>query len=144
PLLAFFALASVFAGLDVDLLFETLANASWWFVLVGLILSQLPRLAQTMSAMGATPLPIPVSRLYFLQIPQSYIALSIPGGAARIALNTRFFQRHGLATGSALVVGAIDGFTGFLSQMILLALIFTLTSATLNLDLGNVTSSGLV
>lgn len=144
PLLAFFALASVFAGLDVDLLLETLASAAWWFVLVGILISQLPRLSQTMSAMGSSPIPIPASRLYLLQLAQSYIALSIPGGAARIALNTRFFQRHGMATGTALAVGAIDSFTGFLSQMFLLGLVFFLTSATLDLDLGNATSSGLV
>lgn len=144
PFLAFFALASIFAGLDVDLLLDTMADASWWLIIVGLLIGQIPRFSQTMSAIGATPIPIPASRMYLLQLAQSYIALSVPGGAARIALNTRFFQRHGLSTSTALTVGAIDSFTGFLSQMLLLAIILTTTSATLDLDLGEATSLGLV
>lgn len=144
PILAFLALANVFAGLDLDDLAESLADASWWFVVVGLVLAQVPRLFQAVSALGASPIPVPLSRLYLLQLAQSYIALTIPGGAARIALNVRFFQRQGLTSGSALTVGALDSFAGFLAQIILLALIITFTSASLDLDLDSDTTAGLV
>lgn len=111
---------------------------------MGLVLAQVPRLFQAVSALGASPIPVPVGRLYLLQLAQSYIALTIPGGAARIALNVRFFQRQGLTAGSALTVGALDSFAGFLAQVILLSVILTFTSATLDLDLDSDTTSGLV
>lgn len=144
PVLAFLALASIFTGLDLADLAETLAGASWWFIAVGLIVAQLPRLTQTLTVMGASPIAIPMGRLYLLQLAQSYIALTIPGGTARIALNVRFFQRHGLPAGTALVVGAIDGFTGFLSQIVLVLLVLSMTTISLDLDLDTATSSGLV
>lgn len=65
----------------------------------------------------------------------SYVNLAIPSTAARVAVNVRFFQRHGLPAGSAVAIGAIDGFAGFLVQIGLLVGILTLTSATLGLEL---------
>jgi uncharacterized membrane protein YbhN (UPF0104 family) len=143
PILAFFALASLFAGLDIEVLVETLADASWWFVVVGMIVSQLPRFTQALSAMGASPIPVPLGRLFLLQNAQAYLALTVPSSAARIALNLRFFQRHGLSTGTALAVGAIDSFTGFICQMILLLLILVVGSVSVDVDMDTVTSSGL-
>jgi uncharacterized membrane protein YbhN (UPF0104 family) len=144
PLLAFFALASVLAGMDINDLGATLTDASWWFVGVGLLIAQVPRFFQAVSALGAAPIPVPLGRLYGLQLAQSYIALTIPGGAARIAMNIRFFQRHGLAPGSALAVGAMDSLGGFLGQMILLGLILLFSEASLDLDLDSSTTDGLI
>lgn len=143
PVLAFLALASIVAGLDFDSLRSTLQGASWLFIGVGFIIAQLPRLTQSLTALGASPLPIPLGRLYKLQLAQSYIGVSIPGAPARVALNMRFFQRQGLPSGAALAVGAIDSLTGFISQLILLAVIFSVTSMTLDLDLGSGAPSGI-
>lgn len=142
PVLAFFALASVIAGLDLDLLGATLAEATWWVVGAAIVVSQLPRFTQALSAMGASPIPIPLKRLYLLQLAQSFVALAIPGAAARIAVNTRFFQRQGLGAGSALAVGALDSFATFLTQMVLLLLILTTTSLTLDLGLDAAAPTG--
>ncbi len=143
PVLAFLALSSVFAGLDLEDLVNALSGASWWFVGVGVLVGQLPRLSQAISAMGASPIPVPLGRLYLLQLAQSFIGLTVPGAAARVAMNVRFFQRHGLTSGSALAVGAIDSFFGFFVQLTLLGAILGLTSATLDLDLEGETSAGL-
>ena len=144
PVLAFLALANVFTGLDLEDLAASLAEASWWFVAAGLVLAQVPRLFQAVSAMGASPIPVPLGRLYILQLAQQFIGLTIPGAAARIAMNIRFFQRHGLPSGAALTVGAVDSVAGFLSQVVLLALVLAFTSVTLDLDLDSDTTSGLV
>ncbi len=144
PVLAFLALANVFTGLNFEDLGTALSGASWWYIGAGLILAQVPRLFQAISALGASPIPVPLGRLYILQLAQQFIALTIPGGAARIAMNVRFFQRHGLPTGSAVTVGAIDSFAGFLSQIALLALVLLFTGASLELDFDSPTTDGLV
>lgn len=144
PVLAFIALANVVTGIDLDDLAASLQDASWWFVAVGFLVSQVPRLFQALSALGASSIPVPLARLYLLQLAQAYIALTIPGAAARIAMNVRFFQRHGLPPGSALAVGALDSFAGFLGQVFLLLMILTFSSATLDLDLDSDTTSGLL
>jgi glycosyltransferase 2 family protein len=144
PVLAFFALASIFAGLDFEALATTLADASWWMVFIGLVIAQFPRFTQAITALGASPNPIPLGPLFRLQLAQTYIALTIPTSAARVALNTRFFQRHGLNTGTALIVGAIDGFSGFVCQVILLILILVLIPTDLEIDFSAATSSGVL
>ncbi len=144
-LVAFFALANAFAGLDLDQLRSQLATAVWWLVVAGFGVAQLTRFAQAFSLMGASPEPLPMRPVYFLQLAQSYLGLAVPSSAARIAVSVRFFQRSGLTTGSALAVGALDGFAGFVVQVVLLVSILVLTPATLELELdGSTPAAGLV
>jgi uncharacterized membrane protein YbhN (UPF0104 family) len=79
--------------------------------------------------------------VYALQLAVSYIALAIPSAAARIAVNVRFFQRHGVSPTAAITVGAIDGVGGFVTQAFLLASLLLLTSASLDLDLARAPDS---
>ncbi len=144
PILAFFAIASIVAGLDFEALGEALTGVTWGFLLVGLVVAQIPRVGQAISALGAAPIPLPLSRLLGLQLAQGYVALTIPGAAARIAMNTRFLQRHGLPPGGALAVGALDSVAGFLVQMTILGLILVFSSLTVDLDLGSDVSSGMI
>lgn len=141
--LAFTALASAVGGLDFDLLGEQLRHASWWFVVVGAVLAQTPRVTSAVSVLGASPVPIPLGPVYALQLATSYIALAIPSTAARVAINIRFFQRHGLRSGAAVAIGALDGISQFVVEAFLLVSILLLTPATLEVGLGNGTPSGL-
>jgi uncharacterized membrane protein YbhN (UPF0104 family) len=78
--------------------------------------------------------------VYALQLAVSYINLAIPGSAARMAINVRFFQRYGVPAGTALAVGALDGFSGFIVQAILFVSLLVFTSASLELDLDSGTA----
>ena len=142
--LAFFALASEFAGLDVADLVDQLRTASWVLVFLGFVIGQLPRLSQAVSTLGAAPIPLPLGTVYALQLAQSYIGLAVPSSAGRVALNVRFFQRHGLSPGAALAIGAIDGFAGLVIQATLLIGLLLLTSVSLDLDLDDAEPGGLV
>jgi uncharacterized membrane protein YbhN (UPF0104 family) len=72
------------------------------------------------------------------------VGLAVPGTAGRVALNIRFFQRHGMAPGSAVAVGALDGFGGFVVQMVVLGglLLFTPASLDIQLDSGTASTAG--
>ena len=100
------------------------------------MVAQLPRLTQAVSTVGAAPVPLPLGPLYALQLAVSYVNLAIPSAAGRIAVNIRFFQRHGVAPGAALAAGALDGFAGFVVQAVVLAGLLLFTPASLDLDLG--------
>jgi uncharacterized membrane protein YbhN (UPF0104 family)/tRNA A-37 threonylcarbamoyl transferase component Bud32 len=137
--LAVFALISGISGLDLQDVQDEVADASWMWIAFGALLVQTPRVAQAVSTLGACPVPLPLGPVYALQLAISYINLAIPSSAARIALNIRFFQRHGVPPGSAVAVGAIDGFAGFVVQIILLTsiLLFSNVSLDLQLDTGS-------
>src|SRR4029079_13988629 len=96
-----------------------------------------------MSTLGAAPIPLPLGPVYALQLSTSYINLAVPTTAGRVALNIRFYQRHGVPPGGAIAAGALDSVCGFLVQMVLLAILLLFTTASLDLDLsGSLGDSG--
>lgn len=135
PAIALFVLVSAASGLDVAELRAALGDASWPLVAVGVVLTQLPRLTQAVSTLGASPVPLPLGPVYALQLAMAYIGLALPSTAARVGVNIRFFQRHGVPPGSALAAGALDGLGGFVVQALILGTILLVGSATLDLDL---------
>jgi uncharacterized protein (TIRG00374 family) len=134
PAAAVLALFSMLTGLDLAELGELLREASWWLLLAGVVLAQAPRLSQAVSTLGAAPVQLPLGPVYALQLAVSYINLAIPSTAGRVAVNIRFFQRHGMAPGTALAAGALDGVSGFVVQAIVLVTIILLTPASLDID----------
>jgi len=135
-LLAVSFLVNQIAGLDLEGVGDELRGATWWLAAVALLVAQAPRLAQTMSTLGAAPDPIPARPVYLLQLAQSYVGLAVPTSAARIAMNVRFFQKLGFSSGAALAMGGIDSFAGFLSEVTLLLGLLLFTPQTLHFDLG--------
>ena len=140
---AFIALAAGLTDIDFNELAEQVRNATWWLVIAAAIIAQLPRLTSAVSVMGASPSPLPLGPVYALQLATSYISLAVPATAARVAVNVRFFQRHGLRAGTALAVGALDGVAQFVVQALLLIGILLLTPVNLHLDLSGAVPSGL-
>lgn len=135
PAVAVIALMSGLAGLDLAELMEQVRDATWWLVALGVVVAQLPRLTQATSTLGASPVPIALGPVYALQLAVSYVNIAIPTSAARIAVNIRFFQRHGVPPGSAMAAGALDGFGGLIVQALLLIGLLVLTPASLDLEL---------
>ena len=143
PLLAVFVLVSALAGFDLEEFVESLQDATWWLVLLGLIVAQLPRIAQAVSTLGAAPIPLPLGPVYALQLAISYVNLAIPTAAARIAVNIRFFQRQGVPPGAAVATGALDGVSGFIVQALLLVSFLLFGSMSLDVDLNDPSSDAL-
>ena len=140
---AFSVIAIAVANMDLANLWEQIIDARWWLVVVGLVLAQTPRPFQAIGSMGASPIPLPLAPMYVLQLALSYIGLAIPGSAARFAVNVRFFQRKGMPAGTAVAASALDSTFWFLVLGGLLGSMLVFTSASLDLDLGASTSSGL-
>ena len=135
PAVAVVALLSAVAGIDVDQLVDALRDASWTVVAAGVVLGQIPRLTQAVSMLGASPVPLPLGPVYALQLAVSYVNLAVPSMAGRIAVNIRFFQRHGVGPGQAVAVGALDGVSGFVVQASLLAVLLLASPVSLDLEL---------
>lgn len=137
PLFALWMLVSSLAGFDWPAFMESLRSASWWLVVIGLVVAQLPRFAQAISTLGASPVALPLGPVYALQLSISYVNLAIPTAAARIAVNIRFFQRQGVPPGAAVATGALDGVSGFIVQAGLLTSLLLFGNFSLGLDIGD-------
>ncbi len=132
---AFLAMARLVGGIDLAAVGDAIAGATWWLVAIGFVLGQVPRFAQAISTMGAAPVSLPLAPVYVLQLAVAYINLVIPGAAARIAVNVRFFQRQGLSRGASVAIGAVDGFGSLVIQVIVLGSLLLFGSASVDVDL---------
>jgi glycosyltransferase 2 family protein len=122
-------------GLDVDELRSSLADASWGWVALAFLVAQLPRLTQAVSTLGSVPAHLPFFPVYVMQLATGYMNLALPSNLARMAVNIRFFQRQGVAPGTAVAAGAIDSFASTAIQAALLGLLLLFSGASLSLGL---------
>ena len=132
--LAVWTILAALGGLDYDQLRESLDGASWWWVAVGFVLAQLPRLTQAVSTLGSVPARLAFRPVYVMQLATGYMNLALPSSLARMAVNIRFFQRQGIPPTAAVTAGAIDSFASTVIQAVMLVLLLLFSSASLNLS----------
>ena len=129
-------LVSSLTDIGLDTIADAISDASLPILVVAFFVSMMPRFANAVALSYLAPTKVPLGRLTVLQLALSFVNLAMPATAARVAVNIRFFQRSGVEPTTAVAIGALDGFTGFLSQMILIGtiLLFGLGSLDLNID----------
>ena len=123
------------AGLDLAELAHALGDATWWVVLLGLVVAQIPPVMQTFSTIGSSSMEHSFGPVYLLQLAQAYVGIAVPTGAARIAMEVRFLQKQGMAAGAALACGAIESLSGFIVEILLIGGLLLFTPQTLHFDL---------
>lgn len=122
-LVVVYALISLFAGVDVSQVVQQLREADYWLLLLALAVSPLAQVGLSFATRGAVLTRLPYLPLLMLQYGIQFIAVVLPATAARVAVEIRFFERFGIASGAAVTMGMIDGASGFVVQVLLLLLI---------------------
>jgi uncharacterized protein (TIRG00374 family) len=140
-LVAGYFLVSSLADIGWDNISAAIKEASLPILFVALLVGQTPRVTQSFSVMAVAPIPLPLSRVTALQFGTTFVNLAMPSTAARVAVNIRFFQRAGSSPGTAVAVGVLDGFAGFVVQVGLMLSIILLGLGSLDLDLSSSSSS---
>ena len=133
--LAAYTIASAASGVDWDEVRTSIADASWAWIVAGLVVAQTPRVAQAISTLGSVPAQLAFGPVYVLQLATGYMNVALPSNLARLAVNIRFFQRQGLSPTVAVASGAIDSFASTAIQAVLLVLLLVFSSASVELDL---------
>jgi uncharacterized membrane protein YbhN (UPF0104 family) len=133
--LAASAVIGFFGGIDFNQLWTYLSDASWGWLILGLIVAQLPRLTQAVATLGSVPVKLPYGPVYAMQLTTSYMNLALPSYVGRLAVNIRFFQRQGLSAAVAVTSGAIDSFAGTIVQAVLLGLLLLFSESSLSVNL---------
>jgi len=133
--LAAYAIISLLGGVDYAEVVDALGEAHAGLLLLALVVGQLPMLAQARSTLGACPRPLPYGPVVLLQVAIGFVSLVLPGTAARVAVNIRFFQKQGIPPVSAMSIGVIDSLAGFAVELTILASVLVLGSGRFELDL---------
>jgi uncharacterized membrane protein YbhN (UPF0104 family) len=118
-----YTLMSAFSGVDFQSVVDALASANFWILLGALIVSPFIQAGFAFSTIGATLKKLTYFPVLMLQYGIQFIALCLPSTAARLALEVRFFERFGVPAASAIGMGMIDSFAGFIVQISLIVLI---------------------
>jgi uncharacterized membrane protein YbhN (UPF0104 family) len=111
------------AGVDLAAIRQELQNADKVWLWVALAMSPFVQAAFAFSTIGASMARLRYVPVLMLQYAIQFIALTLPSTAARLALSVRFFQRFGVPPGTAISMGMIDSFSGFVVQVVLLVVI---------------------
>ncbi len=138
--LAVSAVVGGLSGLDYGDLADAVQGASWGWIVAGFVIAQTPRLTQALSTLGSVPARIPYLPVYAMQLATGYLNLALPSNLARMAINIRFFQRHGVPPATAVTAGAIDSFVSTVMQALLLGALLLFSES--SLDFGLETPSG--
>jgi uncharacterized membrane protein YbhN (UPF0104 family) len=118
-----YGLISIFSGVDFAQVWAELSTADWSWLIVALLVSPLAQASYAFGTMGATTASLRYYPVLMLEFALQFIAVALPATAARIAMDVRFFQSFGVASGAAVSIGMIDSFSGFVVQILLLAII---------------------
>ena len=118
-----YTLISAFSGVDFNSVVEALSTANIAILIGALLLSPFIQAGFAFSTMGATLKKLTYLPVLMLQYAIQFIALCLPSTAARLALEVRFFERFGVPPASAIGMGMIDSFSGFIVQILLIILI---------------------
>lgn len=116
------ALVPLLTGVDYAQLWAALAGASWWLVVLALLACQVAFLPQATAMMSAVGRAIPLRPMTILQPAVAFISFAVPGVAGRVTMESAFLHKYGVPPTVSVTKGAIDAFSGFLVQVVLLVL----------------------
>jgi uncharacterized membrane protein YbhN (UPF0104 family) len=118
-----YTLISAFSGVDFQSVVDALSTANVAILIGALLLSPFVQAGFAFSTIGSTLRKLTYLPVLMLQYAIQFIALCLPSTAARLALEVRFFERFGVPPASAIGMGMIDSFSGFIVQILLIILI---------------------
>jgi uncharacterized protein (TIRG00374 family) len=122
-ILAGFILRQV-ADIDFAEVWQTIQSANWELVVVALIVAQFVLLPYAISLMSVVRVPIPLKSTIVLQSAIQFIGIAVPSAAGRIATNIAYLRKFGLSPTAAVTQGAVDSFSMFIVQMVILVVAF--------------------
>lgn len=122
-LLAAFLLQQL-VDVDWQEIWQTIRTASWEWVLAALVVAQLILLPNATSLMSVVPVPLPLRPTMVLQSAIQFVGVAVPSAAGRVATNVAYLRKFGLSPTAAVTQGALDSFTMFIVQVVILVVAF--------------------
>lgn len=118
------ALIPLLTGIDYSEVWSALANATWWLALLSVLVGQVAFIPMGTAMMSAVGRPIPLRPMTVLQPAVAFISFAVPGMAGRVTMEGAFLYKYGVAPTVSVTKGAVDAFSGFLVQAVILILAF--------------------
>lgn len=111
-LLAAYALLTTLVQLDWATVADAWANATWAWIVIGVVLAQGTSVADSVSTMSMVKVRLPLAPLMMVQYAVKFVGLAVSATLGRVALNTSFLGRFGQGPAVAVTASASDSFAG--------------------------------
>jgi uncharacterized membrane protein YbhN (UPF0104 family) len=98
-----------------------LSSASPWWAMVAALASVATYVAAGMVLTGFIPERLPVIRNFLVQVAAGFVSIVAPAAVGGVALNTRYLQKQGIATGPAVSAVGASQAVGFIMHIALIA-----------------------
>jgi uncharacterized membrane protein YbhN (UPF0104 family) len=122
-LVAAYTLLGQLADIGIDTILDELAGADLAWLIVGLVVAQVPLFCDAVAMLAAVGRPLPLAPTTVLESAIKFINLSVPSVAGKLALTIRYLQRQGVPSAVAVTQGALDSAAGFVVQILLLLVV---------------------
>ena len=140
--LAVYTLIGGLAQVGFDTIADSLADARWSLVLLGVALAATTNYTDAVALAAVSPKPVPVGVTTIEQFAIGFVNIAVPSAAGRVATNARYFQKFGISPVTSTTTGVITGFIGFVAQAILVLL--TVVAGSGSIDLSELQGGGAV
>ena len=101
---------------DIGSALEAMKDAEWRWVLVGLALSPLQYLFDSIALLAALPKRVPIGPCTELMLASKFTNIATPAGAGSVAMDIRFMQKQGIDSATAVTSSVIINLTGTVAQ----------------------------
>ncbi len=119
---AAYTLIGGLADVGFDTIVDTLSDARWGLILIGLILAGATNWSDAVALAAVSPKPVPIGVTTVEQFAIGFVNMAVPSAAGRVATNARYFEKFGISAVTSTTTGAITGLVGFVAQAVLVAL----------------------
>ncbi|MDG4858935.1 flippase-like domain-containing protein [Streptomyces sp. T-3] len=123
---AVYFLIGQFSGQPIGNIFK---GMSWPWAALALVGSALTYVAAAMGLAGFVPQHLPRVRLLLAQVAGSFVTLVTPAAVGGVAVNTRFLQKAGIASGLAVTSLAASQVVAFAAFLILVMLLGSISGS---------------
>ena len=129
------ALVPLFTSVDYAEIWAILQSGNWAVLVLAFLVGHAQFIVQATATMFVVPMTLPFWPLLTLQTASQFISLAVPSAAGRAAMNMAFLRKFGVSVTEAVAQGAIDGFSAFLIQVVIMILAVVVGDVDLNLDI---------
>ena len=131
---AAYTLIGGLAEVGFDTVIDTLADARWSLIVLGLVLAAATNYTDAVAVAAVSPKPVPVGVTTVEQFAIGFVNIAVPSAAGRVATNARYFQKFGISAVTSTTTGAITGLIGFVAQAILVVLTILVGAGSIDLS----------
>ncbi len=121
-LFAAYILLSTLVNLDWATVWSTWSNATWAWIVIGLVVCQTTSVADAGTALSTVKTRLPLVPLIHLQYAVKTVGLAISATLGRVALYTTFFRRYGEGPSVAVTATGLDSMAASVANVVVVGI----------------------